>query len=65
MTQDQVSLNLINLFKDLKEPDPVNDTAGTADGNNNSLQLTPCTSVWHPFWIFSQLMDVPSGKLRL
>jgi hypothetical protein len=45
MTQDQVSLNLINLFKDLQEPDPVNDTAGTADGNNNSLQLTPCTSV--------------------
>jgi hypothetical protein len=44
MTQDQVSLNVINLLKDLKEPDAVYDPASAADGNNNPLQLTPLAS---------------------
>ena len=65
MTQDQVSLNLINLFKDLKEPDAVNDPARAADGNNNPLQLTLFISEWQAVWILSQLMDIPSGKLKL
>jgi hypothetical protein len=65
MTQDQVSLNLINLFKDLKEPDAVNDPARAADGNSNPLQLTLFTSEWQAVWILSQLMDIPSGKLKL
>ena len=65
MTQDQVSLNLINLFKDLKEPDAVNDPARAADGNNNPLQLTPFASKWQAVWFLSQVMDIPSVKLEL
>ena len=65
MTQDQVSLNLINLFKNLKEPDAVNDPARAADGNNNPLQLTPFASMWQAVWILSQVMDIPSGKRKL
>ena len=64
MTQDQVSLNLINLFKDLKEPDAVNDPARAADGNNNPLQLTLFISEWQAVWILSQVMDISSRKLK-
>ena len=44
MTQNEVSFNLINLFKNLEEPDAVNDPASAADSNNNPLQLTPLAS---------------------
>jgi hypothetical protein len=62
MTQDQVSLNIINLFKDLKEPDAVYDAASAADGNNTFI---PPLLLSGSVWILSQVMDIPSEKLKL